>query len=313
MNTTPPPDDEADDLEMLYRRIRAEDPDGPSAKTRQAILGHSARLVGSRKQSPDAGSTRPPQISHSLGSTTQVGRLSPPSWRRPVLVGSLAAAALGCLLIGPQHLRPVARPKVAREVGTAPLPAERRPTSVDVPHSAPTPQSVSTPVEAPPLPEVAQTRAVRKPSLLAASPSQVTPVPAAAAPSSINQAAAESRAAAPEGSLPARSNEDRDEVVTVTGSRRGAPSHGVSTGGTQGKNLADANTADAAIVNMRDSEGRTPLMLAVLQNRLDAVEDLLHRHADPNVADGAGVTPLQAALAHNETEIAAALRHAGAH
>jgi ankyrin repeat protein len=54
-------------------------------------------------------------------------------------------------------------------------------------------------------------------------------------------------------------------------------------------------------------------MLAVLQNRLDAVEDLLHRHADPNVADGAGVTPLQAALAHNETEIAAALRHAGAH
>jgi hypothetical protein len=77
--------------------------------------------------------------------------------------------------------------------------------------------------------------------------------------------------------------------------------------------LADANTADAAIVNMRDSEGRTPLMLAVLQNRLDAVEDLLHRHADPNVADGAGVTPLQAALAHNETEIAAALRHAGAH
>jgi ankyrin repeat protein len=54
-------------------------------------------------------------------------------------------------------------------------------------------------------------------------------------------------------------------------------------------------------------------MSAVLQNRLDAVEDLLHRHADPNEADNAGVTPLQAAVANNETEIAAALRKAGAH
>jgi len=73
-----------------------------------------------------------------------------------------------------------------------------------------------------------------------------------------------------------------------------------------------AAAADSSLIDARDSDGRTPLMLAVLQGRLDAVVDLLRRGADPNAADVAGVTPLQAARAKHAPEIADALREAGA-
>lgn len=244
MNTTPPKDDEADDLKKLYRRISAEEPGRPSAKTRQAILEHAARLAAAK-----------------------LTRVPTPKWRRPVLVGSLAAAAVACLLIGPQYLRRVAPQEAAPVVG-----AQKH-----VP------------------PAVAQRGAGHTAPIQAASPIQAAPAPAAPTVPRSN-----------------RTNEDRD-VVTVTGSRILAPNQRAAQSAAQAQDSAEASPAGAAAVNARDSDGRTPLMSAVLQNRLDAVEDLLHRHADPNEADNAGVTPLQAAVANNETEIAAALRKAGAH
>jgi uncharacterized protein len=66
-------------------------------------------------------------------------------------------------------------------------------------------------------------------------------------------------------------------------------------------------------IDATDSDGRTALMLAVMQGRLDTVVDLLMRGADPNAADSAGVTPLQAARAVNRPEIVDALLRAGAH
>jgi ankyrin repeat protein len=72
------------------------------------------------------------------------------------------------------------------------------------------------------------------------------------------------------------------------------------------------NAPGAAAVDARDADGRTALMLAVLQGRLDAVVDLLRRGADPNAADTAGVTPLEAARAQQRPEIVDALLHAGA-
>jgi hypothetical protein len=244
VNTTPPKDDEADDLETLYRRISAEEPGRPSANTRQAILEHAARRAAAK-----------------------LTRLPMPMWWRPVLVGSLAAAALACVLIGPQYLRRVAPHEAAPVVGA---------------------QKHVPPTGAPP-------GTVHTPPLQAASPIQATPAPAAPAVPSSNQA-----------------NEDRD-VVTVTGSPLRAPSRRASQSAAQERDSAEASPASVAILNVRDSDGRTALMLAVLQNRLDAVEDLLRRHADPNEADNAGVTPLQAAVANNESEIASVLRQAGAH
>jgi ankyrin repeat protein len=54
-------------------------------------------------------------------------------------------------------------------------------------------------------------------------------------------------------------------------------------------------------------------MLAVINGRMDLVNALLDRGADPNVTDSYGETALHAATAGNHTEIAAALRRAGAH
>lgn len=67
-----------------------------------------------------------------------------------------------------------------------------------------------------------------------------------------------------------------------------------------------------AALNVRDEHGRTPLMLAVMQGRLDVVRLLLKRGADPNIADSAGRTPLQQAKQDNLREVAVLLQRAGA-
>ena len=67
-----------------------------------------------------------------------------------------------------------------------------------------------------------------------------------------------------------------------------------------------------SVVDARDENGRTALMLATLHGRAQAVNVLLAHGADPNAADAGGTTPLQAALAGHQTAIAAALQLAGA-
>jgi ankyrin repeat protein len=65
-------------------------------------------------------------------------------------------------------------------------------------------------------------------------------------------------------------------------------------------------------INARDANGRTALMLAVLQGQKEAVDTLLAAGADPNAADSSGTTPLRAALAGAHSAIATALEQSGA-
>jgi ankyrin repeat protein len=66
------------------------------------------------------------------------------------------------------------------------------------------------------------------------------------------------------------------------------------------------------VIDARDEDGRTALMLATLHGQTAAVDALLARGADPNAADARGMTPLQAAVAGNQRAIVAALQRAGA-
>jgi hypothetical protein len=75
---------------------------------------------------------------------------------------------------------------------------------------------------------------------------------------------------------------------------------------------ATALLNQGAALDARDEQGRTPLMLAVMQGKLDVVRLLLNRGADPNIADSTGRTPLQQAKQQNLREVAALLKQAGA-
>ena len=65
-------------------------------------------------------------------------------------------------------------------------------------------------------------------------------------------------------------------------------------------------------IDSRDASGRTALMLATLHDQADAVNALLAHGADPNAADTDGTTPLQVAVAGNRSAIVAALKRNGA-
>lgn len=65
-------------------------------------------------------------------------------------------------------------------------------------------------------------------------------------------------------------------------------------------------------VNMRDSDGRTPLIEAVWYNHADTVKLLLDNGADPNARKNDGVNPLGVAVGKGYKDIAEMLRKAGA-
>jgi uncharacterized protein len=69
---------------------------------------------------------------------------------------------------------------------------------------------------------------------------------------------------------------------------------------------------NASAVDARDSQGRTPLMLATMNRHRDAVAWLLANGADPNAVDSSGRTPLQVARELGDIAISDELRRAGA-
>ena len=63
-------------------------------------------------------------------------------------------------------------------------------------------------------------------------------------------------------------------------------------------------------VNVKDNDGRTPLVWAVSKVHLDIVSFLIHNGADVNAKDNAGLTPLMIAGRH--PDVVALLKQHGA-
>ncbi len=332
MNERPPGQDEPDDVDELYRRASALDPDGPSEEVRRSVLAHAARLAAERTANAGYAKARPARR----------------SWRRPALFGTLAAAAIAGLMVVPRLLPPGAPVSTLNAVTVTSPSAESAPAPAAPPSESRqmvtvTGERRSAPA-APPPPATAGSGAAAR--------NAATPVPSTAAKSSAADAAAPSQVQAsaaaetnapraPSGALSGALSM-RDEAylrraprVDSQGSsaavepQRGTPAQPA----TAAQQELRAESPDSALrraaengdtatlqtllrgqvdTESPDAGGRTALMLATLSGHADVVDALLAHGANPNAADASGTTPLQAALAANHPTIVAALRAKGA-
>jgi hypothetical protein len=115
------------------------------------------------------------------------------------------------------------------------------------------------------------------------------------------------------GAQPPMSAPTPTERVQVTAARRTDPAAELRRAAENGDVAKLQTLLDGRpVVDARDADGRTALMVATLHGQAHVVDVLLAHGADPNAADANGTTPLQAALAGAQPSIAAALQRAGA-
>ena len=284
MNEVPPGRDESDDADDLYRRASALDESRPSELVRRRVLDHAAQLAAER-----AAKNVPPRIASARGALRTWRR------RRPAIFGTLAAAALAGLLITPRFFTPSVPPGAPP---SAP-PMAALPTMTAAPPAA---DSRNQEAAAPAAPEQRANRIAEPAAKFAAkdSPAKMQNMAAARGQAAASDASQAGALAQPMASVaaPGRSSDPAAEL------RRAAEIGDLP----QMQTLLDGEP----LIEARDENGRTALMLAALHGQSQAVDVLLAHGADPNAADGHGTTPLQAAVAGNQQAIAAALRRAGA-
>lgn len=205
---------------------------------------------------------------------------------RPAVVGTAATAVLVGVLVAPRFLVPRAPESPEPKIGSTSLP----------PAQAPAPAETARP-------------SAPQPGLLRARPPAETYRQAAPAvrAESVNEPRADMSAAPGAASVAtsARAVQARRPSAADADALRRAAAAG---------DLAalDAQLAGSGDIDARDEQGRTALMLAIVNGRADAVELLLAHGADPNAADAHGTTPLQAAERTGKPGISGALRRHGA-
>jgi hypothetical protein len=205
---------------------------------------------------------------------------SPRSQRRYfAVVGALAAAVFAGLLVTPVFLSHPGFPVHT----TPPVAAPAAPTAQEAP-SAQARLTPSAPSPPPPAAPTPKNQSVMMTAQRAKKPSDA-PVASAAPDAFISATPAAALATAA-----------RDRGADL---RRAAES-----GDTDTLNWLFSEHAD---LEAKDAEGRTALMLAVLQGHTASVTALLAQGANPRAEDAYGATPLSAALAGNNPAIAALL------
>ena len=280
------PNDDTRDEELLTRyRQAAADSAGPSDAVRDAILAESRRVAEELAQ------RAPRQIIDAARPAANDAR-----WKITAF-GTIGAALLAGLLFAPRFWENPPRAEKSTAPVSAPEAHAETEEKAEPPRLAEAKPSAPSSYTAPARSKTAGAR-----SLNLAAPA---PAPAPAAPPSVAQNYAPvPRSAAP----PAAMNEDRAARADL------APEPAnLQTAVAQGDAARAAALLDqGALIDARDEAGRTPLMLAVTENRVEIVRLLLARGADPNAADDAGHTPLQQATKRNLQEVAALLQRAGA-
>lgn len=311
MSEKPTDPAELDDIGDRYRGDSANDAGRPAATVRAAVLAHAAQLAA-KNRAEQAGAVPP--------------RRTAPRRLRPVLYGSLAAAAFAGVLMTPYWFS-IAPPTPAPE--TSVVRSERSTGVLREPALAPAepplapaePQSAMPPrsADSPAAPSARRNSGATAGSTIAAT---TPPVASFEAPSSAQSLgpsaghpaalAAESRFATARAAKPGAASADADAGA---GAVAGAVIGGndlPSAARTGNLPMLQTLLEKHPDLEARDTDGRTALMLAATHGQLAAVEALLAHGADPNAADIHGVTPLQAALAAHQPAIADALERAGA-
>lgn len=310
MNDVPPSQPPSDDIDSFYRRASALDPSRPSDRTREAVLAHARKVVGSDKRW---------------------------RWCRPALFGTLAAAGLAGLLALPQILTPGVAPKA--NYATAPGAATPTPQVARAPEAEPGVSPIAPP---PPTRPALKNAPMRERDATDRREAKANTTPGANAEAGASAALSARRDAARQPEPPeldsiavtgqrvaprALESPSRAAPIAPTESAPAAASSGVDktlttpAGSAQALRLA-AEAGDlerlqrlldqSTDVDSRDDAGRTALLLATLHGQADAVAFLLSHGANPSTADANGVTPLSAAISGNHAAIVRMLKHAGA-
>jgi hypothetical protein len=306
-------DNQDEELVERYRRASGDQAAAPSAAVRAAILAEGRRAA---EQHARAGG-RPFDLAQPAANDSR--------WKLPVF-GTAGAALVAALLFAPRlwEHAPSTPPASSAIVVTS--------AETAAPSAPPTARGTSTAsaqkrrTDSPWPPQNAKAEAFTRPE---AAPAEKAPPPEfAAIPPAVPPPAAADAIAGVAAVPPVRAdarlaaNAPAATVSQLASSvNAGRLAHTKS--GTQPAALQSAAAAgdmlqttalldQGAPLNERDDQGRTPLMLAVMQSRPDIVQLLLDRGADPNIADSIGRTPLQQAQQAKLPGIAALLQRAGA-
>ncbi len=302
------PNDDTRDEELLTRyRQAAADTAGPSDAARDAILAESRRVA------EELAKLAPRQIIDLARPAANDSR-----WKITAF-GTIGAALLAALLFAPRHWEnpPLAEKSTAS--ASAPEADAETKAQIEPPRLAEATSSAPSSDTAPLRSKSAGAPALNLAAPAPAAPPSVAqnyaPVPPSAAPPAANLVAAPSARLKPL-DLSARAAQSNSLAMNANRAARAdsalEPAN-LQTAVAQGDAARAATLLDqGALIDARDEAGRTPLMLAVTENRVEIVRLLLARGADPNAADNAGHTPLQQATKRNLQDVAALLQRAGA-
>jgi hypothetical protein len=261
-----------DDFDSLYRRTFSGDVGRPSESVRRAVLRHAAELAQNRAADLTAAGGHAHWVPMRAGAHSH--------WRRSAVYGSLAVAALACLVVVPHWLL---------------SPTKTRAPAATVAKLAPSVAMAPALSGSAPAPKIEELQ----PGNVSAETSRDRRVDANTSYYDRPSAPAPAAAAATASAAPAAAPRDVASALREAAETGNVP---------RLRALLDEH----ADVDARDSDGRTALMLAVINGRPGAVAALLASGANPNAAAGNGTTPLQVAEARDEPDIAATLRRAGA-